>query len=224
MELSIDTATDWASLALSRQGELVAELTWHCGQKHLVELFPNIRSLLSVARIQTRDLTAINVCRGPGSFNGVRVGVSAAKGLALGLGIPVVGVSTLEVEAFAYAPSGLPVCPVQEAGRGELATALFQQGENGWQRLWDAQLLPPAALARRTTRRTIFCGQIRPELKALLESSLGKKAIVVSDSVRRAGYLARLGWRGHSAGNAEDAAALQAFYLRPPAITQRQKP
>ncbi len=224
MELSIDTATDWAGLAISQQGDLVAELTWHCGQRHLVELFPNLRSLLSVAHIRAKDLTGLNVCRGPGSFNGVRVGISAAKGLALGLGIPVVGVSTLEVEAFAYAPSGLPVCPVQEAGRGEVATALFRQDQAGWRRLWDDQLVTPIALARRTTRRTIFCGQIRPELKALLESRLGKKAVVICDSVRRAGYLARLGWQVHGEGRAQDAATLQALYLRPPAITQRQKP
>ena len=124
MELALDSSTDTASLALSQHGEVQAELSWLSEQNHTVELMPNVLHLLAQARTGLDDIEAIVVAKGPGSFNGVRVGVATAKALAFALAIPLVGVSTLEVEAFPYAATGKPVCPVQNAGRGDIATAL----------------------------------------------------------------------------------------------------
>ena len=75
-----------------------------------------------------------------GSFNGLRVGMSTAKGLAFALSIPLVGISTLELEAYPYAATGLPVCPMLSAGRGEIAAALFQSTRGRWRRLVDEHI------------------------------------------------------------------------------------
>jgi tRNA threonylcarbamoyladenosine biosynthesis protein TsaB len=197
MELAIDTSTAIASLALSFRGEVQAELTWHAGRSHTTELMPNIVHLLHLAKVEIEDIGGIIVAKGPGSFTGVRVGVSTAKGLCFALGIPLVGISTLEVQAFAHAATSLPVCPILGAGRGEIAAALFQmQGEN-WRRLIAEHITNVDALCSEIVGRTIFCGEIPPEVAQGLEQRLGSKAVILRGGafLRRAGYLAQLGWK-----------------------------
>ncbi|OGO53017.1 MAG: tRNA (adenosine(37)-N6)-threonylcarbamoyltransferase complex dimerization subunit type 1 TsaB, partial [Chloroflexi bacterium RBG_16_68_14] len=108
LELSLDTASDIASVALSREGGLLAELTWHCGRDHSRQLLPAIDGLLARQDASKDDLTAIFVCLGPGSYAGLRAGISTAKGLAFALERPLVGIGRLEIEAYAFAATGGP--------------------------------------------------------------------------------------------------------------------
>ena len=82
MELSIDTASQVASVGVSDQGGLVAEITWRCRRNHTVELLPTIDKLLAQAGAAKEEIEAVFVCTGPGMYTGLRVGVSTAKGLA----------------------------------------------------------------------------------------------------------------------------------------------
>jgi len=169
-------------------------------------------------------LEGVIVTRGPGSFNGLRVGMSTAKGLAFGLGIPLVGIGTLEVEAYPHATTGLPICPLLNAGRGEVAAARFQMVQGDWRRLEEEHITTLRALCARIARKTIFCGQISPAPAAEIEAKLGRKAIIQGQaaSLRRSGFLAELGWRRLAVGDYDDPPTLQPLYLRPPAITQRK--
>jgi tRNA threonylcarbamoyladenosine biosynthesis protein TsaB len=224
MELAIDTSTAIASLALSIKGEVQAELTWHAGRSHTTELMPNIVHLLHLAKVEIKDMEGIIVAKGPGSFTGVRVGVSTAKGLCFALGVPVVGISTLEVEAFAHAATSLPVCPILGAGRGEIAAALFQMQGEKWARLNAEHITSVDALCSEIKDQTIFCGEIPPEVAQRLKHRLESKAIILQGgaSLRRAGYLAQLGWKRLEAKDFDDPAALQPLYLRKPAVTIKQ--
>src|SRR5712692_8483879 len=103
MELSIDTASEVASIALSREGELVAEITWRCHRNHTVELLPTIEKLLTQAGATKDDLAAVFVSTGPGMYTGLRVGVSVAQGLARALSLPALGVGRLELDAHPHA-------------------------------------------------------------------------------------------------------------------------
>ena len=219
MELAIDTSTETASLALSLKGKVQAELTWHAGRNHTKELLPNLIHLLHQASLQ--DIEGIIVARGPGSFNGLRVGMATAKGLGLALSIPLVSISTLEMEAFQHAATGQPICPIFNAGRGEIATALFQTKQGKWQRLIEEHITTIEELCAKLTARTIFCGQISPEIASQLKEWLGEQVVIVegASSLRRAGYLAELGWRRLEKGDHDDPATLQPLYLRRPAIT-----
>jgi len=228
MELAIDTSTDIASIALSRDGEVQAELTWIAGQNHTAELIPNLLHLLRQAKIELgagvgttgrAKIDAIIVAKGPGSFNGLRVGLGTAKGLAFALSIPLVGIGTLEVEAFPYAETGLPICPVQEAGRGEMATALYQLQNGQWRRLMAEHITTVAELCPKITQRTLFCGRFTPDTAQQIERALGERAIINRRALRRAGFLAQLGWRRLQLGDYDQAATLQPLYLRRPAIT-----
>ena len=132
MELAIDTSTDFATIGLSREGETIAELAWRSGQNHTTELVPSIVRLLNHTKLDPQSLGAVFVAKGPGSFNGLRVGMSTAKGLAFALRIPLIGIVTLEIEAYPFGFTRLPLCPIHNAGRGEIAAALYQQNYD-WQ-------------------------------------------------------------------------------------------
>lgn len=99
MILGIDTATDTMSVALSNEGQIMGEITTNLKKNHSVRLLPAISELLTECGVTVRDLTKIAVAKGPGSYTGLRIGVTAAKTLAWDLGIPIVGVSSLEVLA-----------------------------------------------------------------------------------------------------------------------------
>ncbi len=102
MQIAIDTSTDIASLALVQGSDVLAELTWRCGQNHTVELYPRLDFLIAKSGLDIKSADCIFVAKGPGSFNGLRVGVSAAKGLAFSLNIPIIGISTLESTAYQH--------------------------------------------------------------------------------------------------------------------------
>lgn len=221
MELAIDTSSDTIRVALSSQGETVAELTWHSGQNHTVELVPGLISLLNQAKINLHSLSAIFIARGPGSFNGLRVGMSTAKGLALALNLPLTGISTLEIEAYPFAYSGLPLCPIHDAGRGEIAVAFYQQREGVWQCLQEEHITTLEALLNQTHEQTLFCGEIPPALIPQLQQTLGRKAIIPEAVARRrrVSYLSALGWQRFQKGICDNSATLQPLYLRRPSIT-----
>ena len=224
MEISIDTSTAWGGTALSQDGDLLAELTWQPGQNHTSELFPNIERLLRTAKSEIKSLSAVFVATGPGSFNGLRAGISAAKGLAFSLKIPLVGISTLEAEALPFAFTGLPLCPIHDAGRGEIATALYRQ-TGRWQRLKEEYLNTVESLCAEIGEKTIFCGEIPPAAVVHILASLGEKAVIPGweQRLRRPGYIAYLGWQRLKSGQTDNLATLQPIYLRQPPITQRKK-
>jgi len=223
MELTIDTSTDFCSIGLFRRGETTAELTWHSRQGHTVELVPNIVSLLDQAESSPQALRAVFVAKGPGSFNGLRVGISTAKGLAHALNIPLVGISTLEIEAYPFAFTKLPICPIHNAGRGEIAAALYQLNDN-WRCLTPEHITTAETLCRQVKRKTIFCGEIPLSVTEHLRKNLARYAIIPDLAVRlrHASYLAVLGWQRLDRGQPDNAASLQPLYLRQPPITQRK--
>jgi len=113
--LAFDTATDVATSALVSDGEVLGERT-----SRAVTVLEDVDALLRQAGAHTRELDGIAVGIGPGSFTGVRIGLATARGLALALGVPVAGVSTLDALA-AGAPGGVPVI---DARRGEIFVLL----------------------------------------------------------------------------------------------------
>jgi len=222
MLIAIDTSTDTASIAVVQDSEVLAELTWRCEQNHSVELLPRLTQLLEQAKLSIESARGIIVARGPGSFNGLRVGISAAKGLAFSLGVPIIGISTLEAAAYQHADTGLPICPVFNAGRGEVAVALYQMQGSEWSQLVAEHLATIEALCSQIVAETVFCGEYAPVIAAELRNRLGQKVVIPSAAalVRRAGFLAELGRKRFEAGDGDDPATLQPIYLRRPHITE----
>lgn len=221
MELSIDTSSSTVSVALSHKGRIVASLTWQTTQNHTIELLPNLVCLLQQSKVELGSIEAIIVAKGPGSFNGLRVGISTAKGLASALNIPLLGVNTLETEAYPFAFTGLHLRPIHKAGREEIATALYWQKDNEWQCLEAENLTTVKTLCRRIKQKTLFCGEIPAEIISEIQQNLGRRAIISqSNCPSRASSLAILGWRKLISGERDDPVTLQPLYLRLPHITK----
>ena len=134
MLLAIDTSTHFASVALHDGTQPRAEHTWLARQDHTRTLVPAIQAALASAGTHLAQLSGLAVALGPGSFNGLRVGLSTAKGLALAQGLPLVGVGTLELLAAEYSLTE----PAMNAGRGRVYVA----GQHG---AGDIQLREGAA-------------------------------------------------------------------------------
>jgi len=199
---------------------VLAEATWRCGQNHSVELLPRLVQLLNEAQIKLQSISCVIVAKGPGSFNGLRVGLSTAKGLAFSLKVPIIGISSLELEAYQHVETGLPICPILNAGRGEIATALYQRQDNKWRQLIAEHITTVDALGSEITEKTIFCGEYVPLIARQLRKRLKAKAVIAPDQLRRAGLLAELAKPRLEAGDYDHPATLQPLYLRRPAITQ----
>ena len=140
--LSLDSSAVVASVALTEDEELLAEYTLNNGNTHSETLLPMVEAALSALGLTVADVDLFAASSGPGSFTGVRIGVATLKGLAFGGEKPCVEVSTLEAlaENLRLCP-GL-ICPVMNARRSQVYTALFRSDGETLQRL-----MPDCALA-----------------------------------------------------------------------------
>jgi len=218
--LAIDTATRMPSLALYDGERVLAEETWRSANGHTVELMPGLVRMLERQKVSPSELRGIAVALGPGSFTGLRIGLGVAKGLALPLDLPLMGIPTLDALVYAQARKRGPVCAVLRAGRRRVAAAFYRRRKGQWRRQGDYRLTTWDELCAEIATRTFFCGEIDAQGIELLRERLGAKAVVASPaySLRRAGYLAELGWQRLERGEVDDVATLSPIYLRYPAI------
>jgi len=221
MYIAIDTATDDAGLALFEDGRIVDEISWHSNRNHSSELLPQLDKLLRKNGLKPADISGVIAAKGPGSFNGLRVGLSTAKGLAFSLGMPLAGMSSLAAEACRYTETGLPVAAVFEAGRGELAIAIYKIESGKRLQLEAEHIATAAALAAGTREKTVFCGEMAAETISAIREALKDMAIFPPPAkISRVACLAILGAERLNAGDTDDVAALSALYLRRPPITE----
>ena len=122
--LAIDTSSEQSGIALY-DGGCMDEVAWSACREQTVLLLDEIDHQLTRSRASISDIGAVAVATGPGRFNALRVGMSIAKGLVLGLNIPIVGVSTMEAIAHPYRMGTMPVMAVIEAGRGRVVWRVF---------------------------------------------------------------------------------------------------
>jgi tRNA threonylcarbamoyladenosine biosynthesis protein TsaB len=216
MILAIDTATRYASIALYDDAGVIAEQSWRSANNHSVELMPAVLQMLSRQHLSIQDVTAVAVAQGPGSFTGLRIAMSTAKGLCLGLNVPLVVVPTLEITAYAAGDPGGPVLAILEAGRGRIGVAHYrffegvpvQQGEMLVTRAeaWHPVVEQPVLLA----------GEISADLAERLLAHPAAEDIAIASlagSLRRAGYLAELAWNRLEEGRVADLDSVEPLYF-----------
>ena len=227
MLIALDTATRWAGLALyDGDSGLLAESGWQSANRHTEELMPAVAQIMARAGAGAGDLEAVAVALGPGSFTGLRVALAAAKGLALTLGIKIIGVPTLDVVAYPHRGATLPVVAVVQAGRGRVCWAPYVSSANGWAAQQPFALSTVRDLAEGLTGAAIVAGELVASDREALRSVCGDRAHLLPPAVaaRRAGYLAELAWVRLTAGGFDDPAALSPIYLhQPPAPSARNE-
>ena len=146
--LALESSAKAASVTLCRDGVLIAQSQQCSGLTHSCTLLPMAEQMLKNTDTRLADVDAIAVARGPGSFTGVRIGVSTAKGLAWGAQKPAIGVSTLEAMAYPglAAGEGSLVCAAVEARRSQIYNALFEIRGGKPVRLWEDRAISLAEL------------------------------------------------------------------------------
>lgn len=207
--LALDTSTSTASVALFDGQRVLSETTWLAGREHSTRLLVEVEAAFERIGRRPPQLTGVVVARGPGSFTGVRVALSVAKGLAAGLGLPLWGVSSLDVVAYAAGQVEHPVQAVLEAGRGRYATALYVAGRC----VATARLASLDELEASIEGTTLLIGELSPEARSRFAAHAHARLASAAASVRRAGYLAELGWRLAQAGESGDASTTDALYV-----------
>ena len=162
--LGIESSAGPCGAALVRDGKCIADFRLNSRKTHSQTLLPLIDEVFRKSDCEKSELPAVAVSSGPGSYTGLRIGSATAKGIGLALGIPIVPVPTLQSLAFGAAPAGMLVCPMMDARRGEVFTALYRNGANadGSPR----EILPAACLPRKELfaklrdfrEKIVFCG------------------------------------------------------------------
>jgi len=217
MLVAIDTATDQASLALHDGFRVRAEQTWEARRQQTRQLSPRLHAAMRHANVSPEQLSGVTVTTGPGSFTGLRIGMSVAKGLAMAQTIPLVGVRTLDVIASAQGRDRRRLAAVLQAGRRRISIAFYRWQGGSWHIQEEPHLTTWTKLTEELIEPTIFCGEIDPSGADTL-ARLGDQAVLLPAAwrLRRAGFLAELGWRRLKRGDVDDPSTLTPTYLKHP--------
>ncbi|MFA5451814.1 MAG: tRNA (adenosine(37)-N6)-threonylcarbamoyltransferase complex dimerization subunit type 1 TsaB [Dehalococcoidales bacterium] len=220
--LGIDTSTRYASLALMKDEHVLGEYTWECKHNHSVELIPALENLLAKTGLQIQDIGAVGVAVGPGSFNGLRVGLSVAKGIAFSLNLPIVGVSSLEAIAVSQARPDMLVAPVIKAGPGILSTAFYTLQDNKLSCVKEPFLAKVEDMLELIEYKTLFCGDIDINTRQILEGQAESRIVFpIEQDVPAYGVnVATLANTRLKASQPDNVHTLEPFYLKKPHITK----
>ena len=215
--MGIDTSTTQGGVALLSGQRVICEYTLNIKATYSERLLPLIDRALQDAGITLGQIEGFAVAVGPGSFTGLRIGLSTAKGLAVVGGQPLVGVSTLETMAWTLPFCAHQVCPILDARKGEIYCALFRHEGDRLIRLMDDAALAPDILLRRIQQPTVFLGDGLAVYEGLVQSQLKELAFFPPLAGRggRPSAVAELGRRRLLRGDRDDLVQLAPQYLRP---------
>lgn len=146
MILAIETATPVCGSAVAGPDGVLAEAVIDSGLSHSSRLMELVSRVLKDASKSLKEMDAVAVSVGPGSFTGIRIGMGAAIGLATGAGIPAIGVPTLDALARAQPPFEGVICPFVDARRGEVYFSIYESAGGAAARAEDYLVLPPSAM------------------------------------------------------------------------------
>jgi tRNA threonylcarbamoyladenosine biosynthesis protein TsaB len=206
--LAIDTSTEQAGLAVTNGGQ-TSSLSWLAGRDQTVTVLAQIDHLLTLTGIEAAAISAVGIATGPGMFNGLRVGMSLAKGFHFGLGADLIGVSTLEIGASPFAEIGFDIVSVVAAGRGRVIWQFFPEKSTPVNGTIDELA---SAIGSRA-EQIIVAGNLTDSQADRIKQIAG--AIVPNPSARKRkpGALAEIAWTRWSNGEIDDPIALAPVYL-----------
>ncbi len=208
--LAVETATSWQSIAIVEDNRTLARHDQDAGGAHGMLLLPAIERLLAQTGLRLTDLDGLACSIGPGSFTGIRVGLSTCLGLRAATDLPLALVPTLEAMAWNAGSATLPVCPVLTSRRGELYWAIFRRTNGGQlDRVLSERVGAPRALAQSLAEPTVIFGEgwssMESEIRAALPDRVAALAGPEEASKPTAVIVARLGiqrlQRGEIAGS-----------------------
>ena len=216
--LAIDTASSVSSVAVASEGKLQAEVTVEAGRTHSETLLSHIEGVLSFAGVERSALTGVAVSIGPGSFTGLRIGLATAKAIAYGLGIPLVGVSTLAALALAVPVSDVHTLALMDAQKGNAYAGLYEWRDGSLHEVRPVRVAPLAeAIAEAADRGkpVLLTGELAVKKRARLGNLPDNVTLAPAHLLTaRASHVAWLGIARLAAGERDDPMTLEPFYIR----------
>ena len=217
--LGIDSSGMTASAAIVSGDILVAEFTVNNKQTHSQTLLPMIDQVVKMSGIGLEELDGIAVAAGPGSFTGLRIGSSTAKGMALALNKPIIPVPTLEGMAYRMAGFGGVICPLMDARRSQVYTGIYRMSGSRMECLLEqcaVDILDIAAKVNELNENVVFLGDGVPVHRAVLEEKIKVSYQFAPLHLNRqsAASVAALGMIYMEEGKIEDAKDHKPIYLR----------
>jgi tRNA threonylcarbamoyladenosine biosynthesis protein TsaB len=211
--LNIETATTVCSVALSDAEKVLASEETDNGYTHAENLHVFINSVLKKAGKKPNDLSAVAVSKGPGSYTGLRIGVSAAKGLAFALQVPLISIDTLQLMSAAVkekAGNAL-LCPMIDARRMEVYTALYDDSLKQV-RSTEALIVDEGTVKQFSGTATVFFGNGMQKCRHILEQL--PNAVFAENIVPSARFMPVLAMQKFNSKQFEDVSSFEPFYLK----------
>jgi tRNA threonylcarbamoyladenosine biosynthesis protein TsaB len=221
--LHIETATTVCSVAISKNDELLFFKELNEGFTHAENLHLFIKEALKEAKLEIHQLSAISVSKGPGSYTGLRIGVSAAKGLAYSLEIPLISVETLRImalSAFSYQKEPAFYCPMIDARRMEVYTSVYNGDLNRIEPI-EALIVDEQSISRfKSYSKIFFFGDGMPKCKSIIGSL--SNAHFIENVYPSAKYMCKPVWQKFLTNDFEDVAYFEPFYLKDFLIVKKE--
>jgi tRNA threonylcarbamoyladenosine biosynthesis protein TsaB len=216
MLLAVDTATKRIGIALYDGVEVLHEAVWQSPFRHTVELTPAIEQALKSANLTIKNIKAVALTIGPGSYTGLRIGAAAAKGLAMARSIPLIAISTFDVMAFSLPTiEDHQLAVVLQAGRGRISVGWYEILDNVWQTAREPELLTAQDFSKKIRTPTYVCGELDEETRSILgRKRKNVKIASPAHSLRRPSFLAEMAWQRWQAGDVDNPQTLAPIYLQ----------
>lgn len=211
--LNVETSTKACSVSLNLNGNLIScEDIFGSGFSHSEKLLPFISQTIKKSKIKMSDLSAVAISMGPGSFTGLRIGVSTAKGICYALGIPLIAVSTLKAMAFGMAKKlkSELYCPMIDARRMEVYSAFYDL-ENNLVRKIQADIVNESSYLNFLNNDVVFFGDGSAKIKEIIKH---ENATFISDFHPSASYIGDLSYQKFIVSDFVDLAYFEPYYLK----------
>lgn len=219
--LNIETATKNCSVSIAKNGKTIAlKESNDGGYSHAENLHPFIKECCEEAAIKISDLKAVAVSKGPGSYTGLRIGVSAAKGLCFALNIPLISVDTLTSLALSLPIDEGVKIPLLDARRMEVYSSVFN-AKNEKIREVKAEIIDADSFAEYLAdNKVYFLGDGAEKCKSIL---LHNNAFFINDKFPSAQEMSKLSYQKYKKNDIEDVAYFEPFYLKDFLVTKPKK-
>ncbi len=214
--LSIESSTNICSVCLSNNGNLLFDQTLLIEKSHSEKLVKMVENIFDITPYNKEDLSSISISLGPGSYTGLRIGLSTAKGLCMGLNIPIIGVNTLKSMAYCINKVNINknlICPMIDARRDEVYCMILNHNLEEVEPL-QAKIIEPESFKNIFKQnKVVFFGDGSNKVKKILRS---ENAIFIDEIYPAAEYIGKLSYQKYLKSELNDLDELEPIYLKSP--------
>lgn len=214
--LAVDTSSRSCSVAVVENNNLLAEIIKEDGETHSRHLMGMIKKVLELSGLVPFDIDCFAVTEGPGSFTGLRIGISSVKGLSAATGKPLTGISTLDALAVQVSPTPYLLCALIDARKGEVYSARYRYIDGFVEKLMKEEVFLPDKAADEIGEPCLFIGDGASRYRDMIEKKLGNLAYFLPPlfNVIRASTVAFMSLKKFENNDTVDAALFAPNYIR----------